>query len=155
MAITIGTNGYITAAEFRQWADARLYDHYGYNDLEVEAAIVRACLDFIEPNYTFIGEKVDKDQPMSLPTKDVEIAEVSSAVSQAVWQQLQGLLFVDGATVTGQEVLSESSKIGELSDSTTYAEGSRREYTYNTLQIDRLMKPYVIGSAGGIGLLRG
>lgn len=153
--ITLGENGYITVEQFKTWCNARLIEFFAYNDLQIEAAIVVSSVDFIDTNYTFKGCKVDKDQPMSLPTDEVAIADIKNAVAQAVWAQLQGLLFVADDAQLQREVVSESSKLGDLSESTTYAEGTSREYTYNTRKIDQLIKPYVISGSGGLGLLRG
>lgn len=151
--ITLGTNGYITREEFEAWANARQLNHFAYDSLQKEAAITIACVDFIDTQYRFRGCKLDQSQAMALPTDSVTIDNVKAASCQATWQQLQGVLFVDDMAQTQREVLSESSKLGDLSESVTYAEGSTREYTYSTRKIDTLLKPYTVG--GGMGLLRG
>ena len=153
--ITLGTNGYITVEAFKAWCNARLIEYFNYNDLQIEAAITVASVDFIDTNYTFKGRKLEDAQVMSLPTDCVAIADIENATATAVWAQLRGLLFVDESVQLQREVLSESSKLGDLSESVTYAEGTAREYTYNTRKIDTLMKPYVISGSGGLGLLRG
>lgn len=153
--ITLGVNGYITVEQFQAWCNARLIEYFDYNDLQIEAAITVVSVDFIDTNYEFKGRKIDQAQLMSLPTDCVMIEDIQNATCTAVWSQLRGLLFVDESAQLQREVLSESSKLGDLSESTTYAEGTSREYTYNTRKIDQLMKPYVISGSGGLGLYRG
>lgn len=153
--ITIGTNGYVTVDEYKAWADARQVNYFDYNDLQIEAAIIIACEDFIDANYTFIGDKVDKDQPMSLPTKDVAIANVTNPVCQVVSLQLTGKLFIDADANASGEVIAKREKVGQIEREFEYSEGSSKTYTNSTSRIDRLMKPFTIGGTGGIGLLRG
>jgi hypothetical protein len=63
----------------------------------------------------FSGVKLDTAQPMGLPTDVVAVADISKAVCQAVWQQLNGALFVDPATSTASgEVLMERKKLVSL-----------------------------------------
>ena len=149
-------SAYATVIEFKAWADARLYDYSAYQDAQIEAALLIVSEDFIDPNYTFKGEPLDENQEMQLPTDCVVVADITNAVCQAAWLQLQGALFVADTALTEKEVTSESESIGELSSSYTYREGSQRYYTYSTTKIDALLRPFVIGGAGGIGgVLRG
>jgi len=153
--ITLGENGYITVEQFKTWCNARLIEFFAYNDLQIEAAIVVASVDFIDTNYTFKGCKLDEAQSMSLPTDDVAIADIQNAVAQAVWQQLRGLLFTPELTSNEGEVLRKREKVGPIEEETEYREGSVRSYTYSTTKIDRLIAPHVIGNAGGLSILRG
>lgn len=153
--ITLGTDGYITALAFKSWADSRLYDYSEYNELEIEAAIRVACVDYIDTTYQFKGEKLDKSQVMLLPTDEVAIADIETAAAQAVWQQLRGLLFTPEQASNDGEVLRKREKVGPIEEETEYREGSVRGYTYSTTKIDRLIAPYVIGNAGGLSILRG
>ena len=151
--ITLGTNGYITVETFKAWCNARLIEYFKYNDLQIEAAITVACVDFIDTQYRFKGCKLDQSQSMSLPTSSVTIDNVKEGACQATWQQLQGVLFVDDIAQTQREVVSESSKLGDLSESVTYAEGNTRDHSYSSRKIYDKLKDYVVG--GGLGLLRG
>jgi hypothetical protein len=149
-------SAYATLEQFQSWATTRLIDFYAYNNLQIEAALTVVSEDFIDPNYTFKGSKLDSTQEMSLPTTCVSLEAVTNAVCQAAWMQLQGYLFVSDSDMSQREVVSESSKLGELSKSTTYGEGTKRTYTQSTTKIDRLLSPFVIGGAGGIGgVIRG
>lgn len=149
-------SAYATLEQFESWANARLLNHYDYNSLQIEAALLVASEDFIDVNYKFKGRKLDENQAMQLPTDQVVTADITNAVCQAAWMQLQGVLFVSDASLSEREVTSESSKLGDLSKSVTYREGSKRTYTESTTKIDRLLNPFVIGGAGGIGgVLRG
>lgn len=146
-------SAYATLEQFEAWANARLIEYFEYNSLQIEAALLIVSEDFIDVNYKFKGIKLDDNQAMQLPTNQVVTADITNAVCQATWQQLQGVLFVDDMAQTQREVLIESSKLGDLSESVTYAEGNTREYTYSTRKIDTLLKSYTVG--GGMGLLRG
>ena len=149
-------SAYATLEQFETWATARLIEYFEYNNLQIEAALLIVSEDFIDVNYTFKGRKIDPSQEMQLPTTVVNAEDVVSATCQAAWMQLQGHLFVSDAELSEREVTSESSKLGELSKSTTYREGSKRTYTQSTTKIDRLLRSFVIGGAGGIGgVLRG
>jgi len=149
-------SAYATLEQFESWANARLIEYFEYNSLQIEAALLVVSEDFIDVNYKFKGSKLDENQTMQLPTDQVVAADITNAVCQAAWMQLQGVLFVSDASLVEREVTSESSKLGDLSKSVTYREGSKRTYTESTTKIDRLLSPFVIGGAGGIGgVLRG
>ena len=151
MAITLGVNAYITNQDFQDWASERGYNFYPYI-ANIDSAIVVASVDYIDTTYSFKGSKVDASQKMKLPTDEVAIADIRNAAGQAVWQQLQGLLFVaqsaDGAK--GQ-ITSEMSKLGDLEESFDYAEGSQRTFTHSTRLIDNFIAPYTAQGAGSFG----
>ena len=146
MAITLGTDAYISLADYKLWADARGYT-YG-TDAEVEAAIVIAT-DFIDANYTFRGQPLSDNQPLQLPTNAVAIADIEKAAAQATYLQLLGRLTVDPSELTTAAVISESKQVGSLSKSTSYAERARYTTTYPTTSVDRLLRGLVVG--GGLG----
>ncbi len=149
-------SAYATLEQFENWANARLIEYFEYNSLQIEAALLVVSEDFIDVNYRFKGSKLDSNQAMQLPTDQVVTADITDAVCQAAWMQLQGVLFVSDVSLAEREVTSESSKLGDLSKSVTYREGSKRTYTESTTKIDRLLSPFVVGGAGGIGgVLRG
>lgn len=149
-------SAYATLEQFESWASARLIEYFEYNSLQIEAALLVVSEDFIDVNYKFKGSKLDDNQAMQLPTDQVVTSDITNAVCQAAWMQLQGVLFVSDASLSEREVTSGSSKLGDLSKSVTYREGSKRTYTESTTKIDRLLAPFVIGGAGGIGgVLRG
>lgn len=153
MAVTVGTNGYITVTDFKAWADSRGYT-YGADEL-VEAAIVVASVDFIDTNYKFRGDPLSPTQEMQLPTNEVAIEDIQNAAAQAAYLQLIGRLFVDPANLgQGGQITSESKKLGTLSTSTSYAEGYQYTTLYPTISIDNLMKKYIV-SAGMGTLIRG
>lgn len=146
MAITVGTDAYISLAGYKAWADARGYT-YGV-DAEVEAAIVIAT-DFMDATYTFRGEPVTEGQPLQLPTDEVAIADIEKAIAQAVYLQLLGRLTVDPSTLTTTVITGESKQVGSLSTSTSYAERARYTTTYPTTSVDKLLRGLVVG--GGLG----
>lgn len=149
-------SAYATLAEFETWATARQINYYDYNSLQIEAALLIVSEDFIDPNYRFKGVKLDDSQEMQLPTDCVTASDITRAVCEAAWLQLQGLLFVAPSDQSKGQVVSERSKLGDLEEEIEYAEGSQRTYTQSTTKIDRLLSPFVIGGAGVIGgVLRG
>ena len=144
--IDIGVNGYIDVAEFKLWADARGYDYSAKTDQQIEQAITIASVDYIDTRYVFNGVKLDHAQPMGLPTDVVAVADISKAVCQAVWQQLNGALFVDPATSTASgEVLMERKKLDVLETEVQYAPGTRRTFALNNTLIDSLLRKFVVG----------
>jgi hypothetical protein len=151
MALTVGTDAYISLADFKSWADDRAYDYSSFTDTAIEAAIRIASVDFINVNYTFKGDALSDSQPLQLPTDEVAIADILNGAAQASWQQLKGRLFVDVTEVgqTGQ-VVSETKKVASLSTSTTYAEGYQYTNVYPTTRIDDFLKPYTV-AIGGLG----
>lgn len=150
MALTLGTNAYITLADFKTWAGERGYDLVNYLDSEIEAAITISSVDFIDARRTFKGEALADPQDMQLPTDEVAIADIEKAAAYAAWAQLNGKLFVDFSAVTSSgQVESESKSVGSLSKQVTYRDGTQLRDVYPTRQIDALLRPYVI--YGGLG----
>ena len=146
--IDIGVNGYIDVAEFKLWAGARGYDYSAKSDQQIEQAITIASADYIDTRYVFNGVKLDHAQPMGLPTDVVAVADISKAVCQAVWQQLNGALFVDPVTSTASgEVLMERKKLDVLETEVQYAEGTGSRLAINGVLIDSMLRPYVVGGA--------
>ena len=146
MAITLGTDAYISLVDYKAWADARGYA-YG-TDAEVEAAIVIAT-DFMDSNYSFRGKPLADNQPLQLPADEVAIADIEKAIAQAVYLQLIGRLTVDPTSLTTAAVVGESRAVGSLSTSTQYAERATYSTTYPTTSVDRLLKGFVV--SGGLG----
>lgn len=146
MAITVGTDAYISLADYKAWADARGYV-YGTDDV-VEAAIVIAT-DFMDATYTFRGEPVAESQPLQLPTDKVAIAGIEKAIAQAVHLQLLGRLTVDPSTLTTAAITGESKQVGSLSTSTSYAERATYTTAYPTTSVDKLLRGFVVSHGLG------
>lgn len=146
MAITVGTDAYISLADYKDWADARGYT-YGADDV-VEAAIVIAT-DFMDATYTFRGASLSGSQPLQLPTDKVAIVDIEKAIAQAVYLQLLGRLTVDPSTLTTAAITGESKQVGSLATSTSYAERATYTTTYPTTSVDKLLRGLVAN--GGLG----
>lgn len=145
MAITVGTNAYVTYAEYLAWAALRGYTVTA-TQAEVEAAIVIASLDYIDAQHNFKGELEDEDQAMKLPTDEVSIANIKPAANAATKMQLEGLLMVDTSTIsTSGAVESESKSVGSLSKSVSYKSGSAQTYKRIAPLVDSLLRPYLLG----------
>lgn len=149
MAITVGTNSYLTLAEFKAWADLRVKDYSSFTDAKIEGALVVSSLDFIDPNYKFKGDKADEDQPMNLPTDCVEIADISNGAAQAAWQALNDQLFISPTSTSNGQVTKKRRRLDDLETETEYEQGTASTYAHDTTQIDRLLAPYTVGNIGG------
>jgi len=152
---TVGENSYISLIDFQAWALLFGHDTSGYTDPQIESATVRTALNFIDPEYTFKGTKVDDAQAMDLPTDEVAIEDINNAAAQTVWQELNGFLFVamDSQSANG-DVKSESKSVGSLKKAVEYAEGTANTNTYSTTVIDSLMRPFLDVSTTGFNSLR-
>lgn len=155
MSIVLGGNAYTTLAAFKAWAALRDFDLAAYTDPVLEAAIIVSSLDFIEPNYQFIGNKATTTQTMSLPTTLVTIPDVENPVCYTVYQYIQGQLFINASELTNSEIVSVSSKLGPLTKSTAFRAGSRATYVKPTQKIDRLFNKFVTSSGFGLEIRRG
>ena len=149
MAITLGTNAYITAAEYEAYADER-----GIlpNAVTLDADIIKSA-DFIDTYYNFKGEVVAEGQPMKLPTDQVTIANIKKAALKAVEMQQAGLLTLNLAGVETGLVKRVMEKVDVLETETEYVEGSQQTFKRRSPELDMLLRPYTIGGATG-GLVR-
>jgi hypothetical protein len=153
MAITLGTNGYISLSDFKAWADMRGNDYSAYSDTQIEQAITVSGVDYLDTQYVFKGTALVEGQPMQLPTDLVAIADISKAAAQAAWQQLTGKLFAPISTGSaGGAVTMVRKKLDVLETETRYSEGvSLGGFTYDTTLIKSLLKPFLSNSSGGLG----
>lgn len=149
MAITLGTNAYVTAAEYEAYADER-----GIlpNAVTLDADIIKSA-DFIDTYYNFKGEVVTEGQPMKLPTDQVTIANIKKAALKAVEMQQAGLLTLNLAGVETGLVKRVMEKVDVLETETEYAEGSQQTFKRRSPELDMLLRPYTIGGTSG-GLVR-
>lgn len=155
MAITVGTNSYLTIEEFKAWADLRGKDYSSFADDQINAALVVSSLDYIDPNYKFNGVKLGNNQSMNLPTSEVAIADIAGGASQAAWQALNDELLISPSANTLGQVTKQRDKLDVLETETEYQEGTAAFYTHDTTQIDKLLDPYITSSTGGnMGKLR-
>lgn len=145
MAVTVGTNAYITAAEYTSYATER---GIAVTSATLDADIIKSA-DFIDTYYSFKGDPVSSTQAMKLPTDQVSIADIAKAALKAVEMQQAGLLTLDLAAVSGGVIASESKSLeGVGSKSVTYEQGSLSTWKPRTPQLDMLLKPFVLFSGG-------
>lgn len=149
MAITLGTNAYITSADYEAYADER-----GIlpNAVTLDADIIKSA-DFIDTYYNFKGEVVDPAQAMKLPTDQVTIANIKKAALKAVEMQQAGLLTLNLAGVETGLVKRVMEKVDVLETETEYVEGSQQTFKRRSPELDMLLRPYTIGGTSG-GLVR-
>lgn len=147
MAITVGTNAYITEAEYLAYADERfIIPSYG----TIQADIVKSA-DFIDTYYNFKGQPVSDTQSMKLPTDEVAIANIKKAALKAVEMQQAGLLTLDLASVAVGQVKRVMEKVDVLETETEYVEGSQQTFKRKAPELDMLLRPFTVG---GTGLVR-
>lgn len=149
MAVTVGTNSYLTLSEFKAWADLRGKDYSSFTDDQMNAALVVSSLDYIDPNYKFKGINIEDVQAMNLPTDEVAISDIANGASQAAWQALNDELLISPSANTLGQVTKQRDKLDVLETETEYQEGTAAFYTHDTTQIDRLLDPYTVGNVGG------
>lgn len=103
---------------------------HGHSATEKEAALVIAAKDWIDGFHTFRGEKIVETQALSFPTDEDGFPEaIKLANAKAAHLQLHGLLLVDTSLISTTGVIqSESSQLGQLSESITYKSGSAQIY---------------------------
>lgn len=149
MTITVGTNAYITEAEYLAYADERFIIP---NYATLQADIVKSA-DFIDTYYNFKGQPVSDTQSMKLPTDEVTIANIKKAALKAVEMQQAGLLTLDLASVATGQVKREMKKVDVLEKEIEYVEGSQQTFKRKAPELDMLLRPYTIGGTSG-GLVR-
>ena len=155
MAVTVGTDSYLTLAEFKAQADSLARDYSGFTDEQIEAALIESSLFYIDPSFKFKGNKLDEAQVMGLPTNTVSISDISKGAFQAAWQALNGQLFVSPSATANGEVVRERKKLATLEKEVEYRAGSTPTYTYDTSRIRLLLKPYIISQGGGFMVNKG
>lgn len=144
MAITVGTNAYVTEAEYLAYADERfIIPNYG----TIQADIVKSA-DFIDTYYNFKGQPVSDTQSMKLPTDEVTIANIKKAALKAVEMQQAGLLTLDLASVAAGQVKRVMEKVDVLETETEYVEGSQQTFKRKAPELDMLLRPFTVGGAG-------
>lgn len=154
MAVTVGTNSYLTLAEFKSQADSLARDYSSYTDAQIEAALIESSLYFIDVTYQFKGTKLVSTQPMALPTSEVAVADVSKGAFQAAWQSLTGTLFINPAEANKSNITKERKKLGTLETETVYSDGATTGYIYDTTRIELLLKPYLdVSTISGNGFM--
>lgn len=149
MAVTVGTNAYITAAEYQAYALER---GITVTSGTLDADIIKSA-DFIDTYYTFKGDLVSDTQAMKLPTDQVTIAYIAKAALKAVEMQQAGLLTLDLGAIAGGVISSESKSLeGVGSKSTTYEAGTSSTFKARSPQLDMLLRPFLAFTSG---LVRG
>lgn len=144
MAITVGTNAYITEAEYLAYADERfIIPNYS----AIQADIVKSA-DYIDTYYNFKGQPLSDAQSMKLPTDQVTIANVKKAALKAVEMQQAGLLTLDLASVAAGQVKRVMEKVDVLETETEYVEGSQQTFKRKSPELDMLLRPFTVGGAG-------
>lgn len=140
----VGTDSYVTAAEFQAYADAR--------GITVDAANLDANLilsaDFIDTYYNFRGQPVSDTQEMKLPTDQVTIAAIKKAALKAVEMQQASLLDLDLASSQAGTVKRLMTKVDVLEEEIEYESGSQSNFKRKTPELDMLLRPFTVGNTG-------
>lgn len=149
MAITVGTNAYVTEEEYLAYA-ADGGEMPNYASLQYD--IVKSAR-FIDTYYNFKGQQLSDAQSMKLPTDQVTIDNIKNAALKAVEMQQAGLLTLDLASVASGQVKREMKKLGTMEKEIEYVEGSQQTFKRKAPELDMLLRPYVVGGTSS-GLVR-
>lgn len=155
MAVTVGTDSYLTLAEFKAQADALARDYSSYTDAQIEAALIESSLFYIDVTFKFKGTKLSDTQPMALPTTEVAIPDIAKGAFQSAWQALTGYLFVDQSVNANGEIIREKSRLATLEDEVEYRAGTRPKTTYDTSRVEASLRPYLVNQSGAFMVAKG
>ena len=140
-------SAYITQAEYEAYAADR--------GIAVDLATISAdrilSTDFIDTFYTFKGTPLDALQERQLPTDQVTVAAIKKAALKACEMQQAGLLTVNLAALSSGVVKRIMTKVDVLEKEIEYQDGTQPTSKPRTPELDRLLRPFVIG---GVGLVR-
>lgn len=141
---TVGTDSYVTAAEFESYADAR---GIAVDDANLNSNLIKSA-DFIDTYYNFRGQPVSDTQEMKLPTDQVTIAAIKKAALKAVEMQQEGLLTLDLASSQAGTVKRLMTKVDVLEKEIEYVDGSQSTFKRKTPELDMLLRPFTVGNSG-------
>ena len=140
-------SAYITEAEYTAYAAER--------GIVVNLATLDAdrilSADFIDTFYQFKGQPLDPLQEMQLPTDQVAVAAIKKAALKACEMQQAGLLSVNLAALSAGVVKRIMTKVDVLEKEIEYQDGTQPTSKPRTPELDRLLRPFVVG---GVGLVR-
>ncbi len=136
--ITTGDNAYITESQYKSYAAMRGIDV----KLETIEADIVLSADFINTHYTL------KDG-YSLPTTDTEkVSELLKSALKACEMQQKGLLTVDLDAISAGIVKRTMTKVDVREKEIEYQDGTQPTSKPRTPELDRLLRPFVVGGAG-------
>jgi hypothetical protein len=140
-------SAYINEAEYTAYAAERGI----VVNLETLCADRILSADFIDAFYQFKGVPLDPLQEMQLPTDQVTVAAIKKAALKACEMQQAGLLAVNLAALSSGVVKRTMTKVDVLEKEIEYQEGTQPTSKPRTPELDRLLRPFVVG---GVGLVR-
>jgi hypothetical protein len=137
-------SAYINEAEYTAYAAERGI----VVNLETLYADRILSADFIDAFYQFKGVPLDPLQEMQLPTDQVTVAAIKKAALKACEMQQAGLLAVNLAALSSGVVKRTMTKVDVLEKEIEYQEGTQPTSKPRTPELDRLLRPFVVGGAG-------
>ena len=140
-------SAYITQAEYEAYAAERGI----VVDLATIATDLVNSADFLDRWYTFKGQPLDVAQERQLPTDQVTVAAIKKAALKACEMQQAGLLTVNLAALSSGVVKRIMTKVDVLEKEIEYQDGTQPTSKPRTPELDRLLRPFVVG---GVGLVR-
>jgi hypothetical protein len=140
-------SAYITEAEYTAYAAER---GIAVNTTKIDADLVLSA-DFIDTFYRFKGQPLDASQAMQLPTDQVTVAAIKKGALKACEMQQKGLLTVNLAALSSGVVKRIMTKVDVLEKEIEYQDGTQPTSKPRTPELDRLLRPFVVG---GVGLVR-
>jgi chemotaxis regulatin CheY-phosphate phosphatase CheZ len=140
-------SAYITQAEYEAYAAER-----GITvDLATIATDLVNSTDFLDRWYTFKGQPLDVAQERQLPTDQVSVAAIKNPALLCCQMQQAGLLTVDLKALAAGVVKRIMTKVDVLEKEIEYQDGTQPTSKPRTPELDRLLRPFVVG---GVGLVR-
>lgn len=161
MALTVGTDAYDTLANVRAYwlahnttaSDAWV----ALSDAEAEI-LIRKATNWVDRNYSFIGDKATGDQRLKWPRKNAEVESFALSETAIPWQveeataeiaemyrlgtyDLEGIVTDDAAAISMQKV-----------DVITvqYDTSKRLQGADIPSHIYELLRPVILGNSGGL-----
>jgi hypothetical protein len=139
--IEVGTNAYITESDYLSYANLR--------GIEVKSATLEADVVL---SADFINNFYQLKDGYALPTTEAaKIAELAKAALKACEMQQAGLLSVNLAALSSGVVKRIMTKVDVLEKEIEYQDGTQPTSKPRTPELDRLLRPFVVG---GVGLVR-
>lgn len=157
-----GANGYVSIAEFKDWASARLKDITGKTDEQIGAAIIAASTH-ADLRFDYKGYRTSPEQLTEMPREDLwddrgdRVVGIPALFKQGVCEYAFRALRIDlwadpSQDESGLTVKRKSEKVGPVEESVEYSELSGSTMP-NYPIADRLISARgIVRSAGIAGL---
>jgi len=158
MALTVGTDAYETLANVRSyWADRGDTAWALLSDATAEVYI-RKATDYVDRNYSFIGDKATAAQRLKWPRKNAEVESFAIAEDEVPWQVEEataqiaelyrvGTVDLEGI-VTNDEAATSMTKVDVIT--VQYDTSRRLQGSAIPSHVIELLRPLITSTNGGL-----